>query len=31
MVARKRAVLPERGRRSVLKGASHEQLAAGVP
>jgi hypothetical protein len=31
MPARRRAVLPETGRRSVLKGGSHEQLAAGVP
>jgi hypothetical protein len=31
MPARRRAVLPETGRRSVLKGGSHEQLTAGVP
>ncbi len=31
MSARRQAVLPETGRRLVLKGGSHEQLAAGVP
>jgi hypothetical protein len=31
MPARRRAVLPETGRRSVLKGGSHEQSTAGVP
>jgi hypothetical protein len=31
MPARRRAVLPETGKRSVLKRGSHEQLTAGVP
>jgi hypothetical protein len=31
MPARRRAVLPETRRRSVLKGGSHKQLTPGVP